>query len=178
LREKTRRLALCGLLSALAEVCLLLGGIVPAAVYCCPILSMLALLPVREEFGPRTVLTAYAAVALLGLLLVPDKEPACVYLLMGWYPAAQPYLDRLSVRPLRIAVKLAVFCAAVAGPYALLLAFLWPDAAAVEFGGCSRGFLLLFLLLGCAVFLLTDLTLHRMAALWRNKLRRRWFRGV
>lgn len=53
MRARSRRMALCGVLCALAEVFLLLGGLIPAALYACPILAMLSLLPVREECGPR-----------------------------------------------------------------------------------------------------------------------------
>ena len=69
MRGQSRRVALCGVLCALAEVFLLLGGLVPAALYACPILAMLALLPVREECGVRFALVSWAAVGLLALLL-------------------------------------------------------------------------------------------------------------
>ena len=101
MREKTRKLALCGMLCALAAVFLLLGSVIPAALYCCPILAMAALLPVREEFGTKLALTAYAAVAILGLLLAADRELAGVWLFWGWYPAVQPALDRIRPRALQ-----------------------------------------------------------------------------
>ena len=49
----SRRMALCGMLTALAVVILLLGGLLPLATFCAPVLAMAALLPVLEECGPR-----------------------------------------------------------------------------------------------------------------------------
>lgn len=41
----SRQMALCGVLSALAVVFLLLGSVIPAATFCAPILAMIALFP-------------------------------------------------------------------------------------------------------------------------------------
>lgn len=87
---RARPLALCGVLAALATALLALGGVLPGMVFCAPILAMGALLPVLEELGPKAAGTAYAAVAILALLLVPDRETAFVYLFFGWYPILRP----------------------------------------------------------------------------------------
>ena len=106
MRGQSRRVALCGVLCALAEVFLLLGGLVPAALYACPILAMLALLPAREECGVRFALVSWAAVGLLALLLCPDKELAGVYLALGWYPPLQGRFEAIRPKLLRAAAKL------------------------------------------------------------------------
>ena len=86
MREQSRKVALCGVLCGLAVVVLLLGGLFSLAVYCAPLLAMAVLLPVLEEYGPGTAGAAYGAVAILALLLVPDREAALVYVFFGWYP--------------------------------------------------------------------------------------------
>ena len=48
---RARPLALCGVLAALAVALLCLGGVIPAAMLCGPILAMVVLLPVLEELG-------------------------------------------------------------------------------------------------------------------------------
>lgn len=171
MRRKTRQLALCGVLCALAEMVLLLEGIVPAALYCCPILAMAVLLPVREECGTRLALTAYAAAAILALLLAADKELAGVYLFWGWYPAAQPYLDRIRPAALGLLLKLALWNLSTAALYALLLFVFQLEAVAAEFAEASALLLAAMLAMANLVFLLTDLLLHRFAGLWRRKLR-------
>ena len=78
MKGTTRLLALCGVLTALGVVLLCLGGIVPFALYICPILASIALLPVRSR--PRHAWCCYGAIALLGLLLCPDKEVSLLFL--------------------------------------------------------------------------------------------------
>lgn len=175
MRRNTRRIALCGLLSAMAVAVMLPGGVIPAAQYCCPILAMAVLLPIRIEFGPRTMLTAYAAVSILALLLSADKESAFVYLFLGWYPAEQSYFYRLRPRAVRLVAILAVFNGCVLAMYALLVHVFLPETA-VEFSGYSAAFAAVLMVLGNVAFLLTDFLLVRLGRLWKSKLRRRWFR--
>ena len=53
---KSRQIALCGMLNALAVVLLSFGGLIPIATYCAPLLAMAVLLPVLEEYGGRMAL--------------------------------------------------------------------------------------------------------------------------
>ena len=105
--EASRRMALCGVLSALTLLFLCLGSLFPFATFCCPILAMLCLLAVVEEFGTKSALTCYLAAALLAALLAPDKEAALLFAFLGWYPALRPHIDsRVRHTALRLAVKL------------------------------------------------------------------------
>lgn len=176
LRKAAQKLALCGMLTALAVVCLLLGGLIPIALYCCPILAMLCLLPVREEYGAGAALAVYAAAAVLAVLLVADKELAFVYVFFGWYPAAQPRLDQIRLRALRTALMLLLLNGAGAALYALLIFVLRLDGVTQELSGSAPWFLALLLVMGNIIFLLTDPMLRRMALLWWHRLRRRLFR--
>lgn len=99
MRKATKELALCSMLAALSVVVLCLGGIVPFAVYACPMLASGALLLVREECRPSYAWCCWAAVAILALLLGPDKEASALYLFLGWYPLLQPKLEAIR-RPL------------------------------------------------------------------------------
>jgi hypothetical protein len=176
LHHAAHRMALCGILCGLAEVLLLTSGLIPVAIYCGPLLAMFVLLPVREEYGSRASLTAWLAVGLLGIFLVPDKELAGVFLFFGWYPAAQPYLDRLPARPLRILCKLAVCGAAMAALYLLLIFVFQLNAVVEELIQSSPAMLAAMAALGAVTILATDEALRRIGFLWRFKLRRRFFR--
>ncbi len=177
MKARSRRAALSGVLCALAEVLLLLGGLVPAALYACPILAMLALLPLREEYGPNAALTAWAAVSLLALLLCPDKELAGVYLALGWYPPLQSRFDAIRPRLLRSAAKLAAFLLCTCVLYAALVFLFQLESVVRELAEATPLLLLLLLLTGCLVFLLTDVLLRRFASLWRKTLRPRFLRS-
>lgn len=169
----SRQMALCGVLSALAVSLLLLGSVIPAATFCAPLLAMAALLPVREECGPRAAGTAWAAASLLGLLLAADRELALVYLFFGWYPVVRPRIAKISSRLGRLAWKLVICNGAILLLYGLLRKVLGLTADLEEAG---RGFPALLLALANAVFLLADRALERLTLLWQRKLRSRFFR--
>lgn len=168
----SRQMALCGLLSALAVVILLLGGAVGIGTFAAPVLAMAALLPVLEECGPKAAGTAYGAVTALALLLVPDRELALVYAGFGWYPILRPRVAGLPSRLLRTAARLVICNAVILVLYGLLLRIMGLTA---DLAGASRIMNAALLVLGNVVFLLLDVVLARMTWLWRRKLRRRFF---
>ncbi len=174
--QKSHRIAFCGMSAALGTVLLLLGGLIPGATYCAPVLGMLPLLPVLEEYGRRPALGVYGVTAALALLLTPDKEMAGVYLFLGYYPVLRPALERLHSRLVRLVCKLAVFNAAVLALYFLLLCVLGLDMLETEFMEYSTPFLMILLGGGNLVFLLLDRALGQLMLLWRYRLRRLFFR--
>ena len=177
LRENSRRVALCGILAALSVVFLSAGGILPLATFCCPILAMLCLLPVLEEYGSRSALLLYAAVSFLGLLLCPDKEVALLYAFLGWYPSARPAINRqFGSKPVNILVKLLLFAAAVSAMYALAICLLGMTYLAAEYAAEGRLLLALTVALAFVVWLLFDKVLLRFTLLYRRKWRGRLFR--
>ena len=174
MREQSRKVALCGVLCGLAVVVLLLGGLFSLTVYCAPLLAMAVLLPVLEEYGPGTAGAAYGAVAILALLLVPDRETALVYVFFGWYPLLRPRIAALPSLPVRLVCRLGVCGLSMFLLYGVTIRLLGLTAVTEELGG---GWLTAALaVMGCAVFLLLDLALGRLTVLWRRKLRRRFFR--
>lgn len=101
------RVAFCGVLAALMIAVMLLGTMIPTTTYICPALAGVLLLPVVWEFGFRTGALLYLAVALLSLILSPNKEAALFFvLLFGWYPLLRPKLQHLRRKPWRIILKL------------------------------------------------------------------------
>ncbi len=171
MRASARRTAWCGLLAAVSVVCLMMGSLIPAALYACPILAMAALLPLREQFGRSAALTTYSIVSLLALLLVPDKELALLYVFFGWYVPLQPFLDRLRPRPLRIAAKLALSNLAMLTLYGLLIFVFQLQSVLEELEGLNTLWLLILLLSANSLFVLTDILLHRLARKWNTRFR-------
>lgn len=170
----SRQIALSGIFSALAVVFLMLGGVIPGATFCAPVLAMAALLPVLEECGPRAAGTAWLAGAVLALILDPDREAAMVYLCFGWYPLLRPHIARLPSRLMRLAAKLAV----CSGTGALLYGFLLRLMGLTEALESASGWLAAVTLITANItFLLVDLALGRLTLLWRHRLRRRFFGG-
>ena len=161
---KSRETALCGLLCALAVICLLLGGSLGIGTFAGPVLAMAVLLPILEEYGIKTAAAAYGAAALLALLLVPDRETALVYVFFGWYPLLRPTLGRLPSRPLRLLLKIALCCAVIAVLYGLVLRLMGLTADLLD---AVRWMNLLLLLLANVTCLVMDRALERLTFLWQ-----------
>lgn len=168
----SRKIALCGILAALAIVLLLLGGFVPFAVYCCPMLAMLLLVPLMEECSVKICICWYLAVSLLALLLTPDKETAFVFVFLGWYPIARRLLGKLPKLP-RIIGKLLLFNVAVFAMYAMMIFLFRMEAVAAEFQSAGLPVLIMLLVLANVLFLVFDILLGRMTVYFHKRKGRR-----
>ena len=149
-----KELALGGMFTALGVVLLCLGGVVPLALYACPILASAVLLPVRERCRKQVAWSCYAAIALLGTLLGPDKEASMLH-----------------SRALRLSTKLLLAVFAVGVDYLFLLFVLRLDAVTQELAGTAPALLWATCALGLALFFLYDLTLSRLTLLYRRRRR-------
>ena len=97
--SNTKAIALGGVLAALALCILCLGSLIPVNTYVSPMLCALLLQVVLNLCGRRLASAWFGAVAILGLLLCPDREAAGVFLFLGEYPIVKQLLDgkKLSV---------------------------------------------------------------------------------
>ena len=158
-----RSIALGGVLAALAVVLMLLGGIVPLAVYLCPMLASLLLTALLPRL-PRGLCWAwYAAVSLLAVLLCADKECAFVFVFLGYYPIVRPAFSRLP-RALRAVCKLLLFNLAAAAMYGLLIFVFKLEAVVQEAKTLGLWMLAATVLLGNVAFVFFDLVLARLSA--------------
>lgn len=170
-KNSAEQIALCGTLAALAVVIMTLGGMIPVATYCCPLLACFLLIPVLDSCGQKNAWVWYAAVAILSLLLSPDKEAAGVFLFLGYYPICKPAFDKLP-KFLRWSCKALLFNAAVVILYALLIWVMGMDALAEEFREAGTVMLAVMLLMGNVIFLLVDFLLKRLTILYKMKKRK------
>ena len=170
---KSREIALCGMLNALAVVLMNLGSLVPLATFCTPLLAMLVLLPVLEEYGSKMGWAAWFSVSVLSLLLVTDRETALVYVFFGWYPMVRPKVAAIRSKAVRFGVKLLICNALILTLYGIVLRFL---GLATDLTEATKVMNAILLALGNVVFLLLDLVLGRMTLVWRRKLRKRFFK--
>ena len=153
-------MALGGMMAALAMVIMCLGGMIPVATYVCPMLCMLLLQFVLKSCGNRTAWAWYGAVALLSLLMGPDKEAAAVFVFLGYYPILRPALEKLRLKWLW---KGLLFNAAILAMYWLLIHLLGMAAVGEEFREMGKVMLVVLLFMGNLTFFLLDRILARVA---------------
>lgn len=152
------RVALGGVLAALAVVIMSLGGMIPIMTYVSPMLCALLLQVVLELCGVRLAWAWYGAVAILAALLSADKEAAAVFVFLGYYPIVKPKLD---ARRLPWLWKLVLFNVSVGVMYFLLLRLLGMEQLRTELEEFNTVMLVVMLAMGNVTFFLLDILLQR-----------------
>jgi hypothetical protein len=157
-RNSAKEIALGGLMAALAVVIMCLGGLIPFATFVCPMLCCLITKLVLSMCGKRITWAWYGAVAILSVLMAPDKEAAAVFVFLGYYPIVKPWMDQ---RKLRWFWKGLLFNCAILLMYWLLIHIFGMAAIAAEFREMGIILTVLTLLLGNLTFFLLDKVLSR-----------------
>ena len=150
---ETKRVALGGMMAALAVCVMCIGGIIPMATYVSPVICMFILRFVTMSCGKRLAWAWYAATAFLSVLLCADKESAAVFLFLGYYPLLKTWFDR---QPLKWVLKLGFFNAVTAALYAFLIFLLGMDELSAEFRDSGTIVLIITVVLANVVFVFTD----------------------
>lgn len=152
-RRPAYAVALGGVFAALAIVVMALGTLIPVATFVCPVICMLMLQIVLKICGRRTAWAWYGAVAILGLLLAPDKEAGTVFLFLGYYPIVKPKLDRKRASWLW---KGLMFNALIGAMYGLLIGLMGLSEIAEEYAQMGLMLTVVMLILGNFTFFLLD----------------------
>lgn len=168
--NSAKRVALGGVLAALGVTLMWLTALTGLGTYLGPVMVSLTALPLLYGYGARDALLCYLTVSVLSLLLISDKEQACIYaFVIGWYPAAKPRFDRLP-RWKRRAAKFAAFNAVTGALYWVLLQVIGMDVGAVT-PALSVG----LLAMGNVTFGLYDQMLTRITPIYFARFHRRLF---
>lgn len=157
-RTPASNVALGGILAALALVLMNLGTLIPVATYTCPMLCALILELVRRICGSRIAWAWYGAVAILSVLMAPDKEAAAVFVFIGYYPVVKPKLDGKKGKWIW---KALLFNTSILTMYALLLYLFGLEGLVEDFSGMGAGMTAVLLILGNVTFCLLDKLLER-----------------
>lgn len=160
MRTQTRKIAFGGMFAAVALVIMNLGGLIPVATFACPMLCMLILAFVTRMCGNRIGWAWYGAVAILSLLLAPDKEAAAVFAFLGFYPILKPSFDRMK---LGVFLKLLLFNVLILLMYWLLIHLFGMDQIAAEYRELGTVMTVIMLVLGNVTFFLLDKVLTRFS---------------
>ncbi|MBD5094626.1 MAG: hypothetical protein HDT26_10165 [Subdoligranulum sp.] len=172
--NESHRIALAGVFGALSLTFMLVGGILPLATFAAPAIAGILIMPVAIEFGRKTGWLLYAAIGLLSLLLVSDREMSLIFLFFfGFYPLLKTNLERLHTRAARCLAKFAVFNLCVVGMYALILLVFPIPAISSEFAEMGWGFAGVLLAAGNATFAVYDAAVARLVSLYCTRLRPR-----
>lgn len=146
-------MALGGVMASLAVVIMSLGGLIPVATFVCPMLCMLLITVIFRRCGSRIAWAWYGAVAILSLLIGPDKEAAAVFAALGYYPIIKPFFDG---QKLKWVMKVVYFNVVILALYWLLLHLFGLAQLVEEFAEMGFWMTLVTLLLGNVTFIMLD----------------------
>lgn len=170
--KKTSLTALGGVITSLSLAVMFLVGMIPGFTYIVPAFSSLLLIPILEEEENKAfTLLVYAAVSVLSLLTVPDKEISLLYVFFfGYYPVVWSLLEGTN-KILSWILKLILFNSSMILIYKLLkYIFLIPIEEMETFGKWTP---LLLLLMGNVVFILFDKVLDGLFFVYMKKYHER-----
>ena len=145
-------------MAALAIVIMCLGGLIPFATFVCPMLCCMITKLVLSMCGKRIAWAWYGAVAILSVLMAPDKEAAAVFVFLGYYPIVKPWMDKLKLSWLW---KGLLFNCAILLMYWLLIHILGLSEIANDYEEAGTVITVVMLLLGNVTFFMLDLVLGR-----------------
>ena len=177
MKQKTKPIAFGGVLSGLAVVLMFLTGIFPFAEYNLPAMAGALLIVMVIEYGYRNALLCFFSVAVLSLLIGPNKEAAVLFAgFFGYYPILKGILEKLKQRQVEWLLKLSVFNAAVAISYFVIIRLFGITEVPEDFGAFGKWGTAAFWLAGNGVFILYDIVLTRFIGIYYSYFKPRFFK--
>lgn len=170
--KPAKKIAFCGILTALSFVLLLATGVFPFASYAVPAFCGLLLIPIIIEFGAKQALLVFASVSILSILFAPDRQAAISYIfLLGYYPIVKSYLEKMSIRAVEYLCKATVCIFAEIAVFLLSSVFIGMETVKA---------MPIYLYIGVGVlififFFIYDWCVTVTAQLYQQKLKPRFF---
>lgn len=182
--KRSTRIAYGGIISALSLVAMFFTGVFPFAEYALPAVSGVFLVVLVIEFGFKAALIAFAAVALLSIVITPNKEAVVLFIaFLGYYPIVKGKIETLRTKavpwakPVQWVLKFALFNAAAIVSYAFMIYVLGMTEIMEDFAVFKLGIWIL-LLLGNAVFLIYDIAATRLVSLYIYQIKPKYLRRL
>ena len=159
MKSQSKKIALGGIFGALALVIMCLVGLIPIATYVCPMICAIICNIVFQFTGARIAWAWYGAVAILSMLIAPDKEAAFIFVFLGYYPIIRRYFPK---NILGIVLKILFFNVVICLVYGILIYLLGLNNLQAEFMEFGWIGLVILMILGNVCFFMLDFLLGRM----------------
>lgn len=167
--ERTRRLAMCAMMSALGIVVLYLGSVIEVLDISMAVIASVFVIFAVIEYGKAAPWAIYGVTGILSAILLPQKLPAAMYILFfGFYPIIKARIEKLRSRLAQWAIKEVVFnvCLIVLMLISRYMLYLDADGLFV--------FEAVFFLLANGTFVIYDIALTRLISLYIFRLRKKF----
>ena len=144
------------------------GNIFQAASQAMPAIAGVIGVIIVIEIGVKWAFAAYFVSAALTFILGINEAGMLFALFFGYYPIIKSIIEKIRVRVIKYIVKFALFNAAMIASYAILIAVF----SLVALGFDTMLFAWITLAIGNIFFILYDICISRIAALYCVKYRK------
>ncbi|MBR6361429.1 MAG: hypothetical protein IKS04_06495 [Clostridia bacterium] len=169
--KQSSKCAIGGIVASLSLVLMISVAVVPFLTYALPAIAGAMMIFAVIEINRKWAFGIYAAVSILGLFLVPDKEVAVMYLaFFGYYPIIKSLLESKCGRVLEWALKLISFLSTMVISYYLMIKFMGVTIDEMDTWG--KWAVPILLGMGTFAFVIYDLALTRLVFLYDLKWRK------
>jgi len=166
-RDRTRRVAVCAMLSALGVVMLYLGSMIEVVDISMAVIASLLCVFAVIEYGGAYPWLVFAVTSVISMLMLPNKTPAAMYVVFfGFYPILKEKLER-KPKVISWIFKELIFNAALALMIVLVLFVFTMGEVKVE-----TYLVVLLAVLAELMFVLYDIALTRLISLYLFRLRK------
>lgn len=173
--KQSSKCAIGGIVAALSLVLMIMVAVVPFMTYALPAVAGALTVFMVIEVDKKWAAGVYAAVAILGLFLVPEKEVAVMYLaFFGYYPILKALIESKKKSVIGWILKLLTFEATMVGSYWLMIKFMGVTIDEMDEYGLWA--IPILLGIGTFAFILYDIALTKMVWVYNKKWRKHFKR--
>lgn len=166
--KQSSKCAIGGIVAAISLVLMISVAIIPFLTYALPAVAGLFIVFVVIEIDKKWAFGVYCTVAILGMLLVPDKEVAVMYLaFFGYYPIIKALIEAKIPTAIGWILKVLTFVATMSVSYYLMIRFMGVTIDETEDFGMMAYPLLLGM--GTVAFVMYDIALTGMISVYLKK---------
>ena len=169
--KQSSKCAVGGIVAALSLVLMISVAIIPFMTYALPALAGAFIVFVVIEIDKKWAAGVYAAVAILGIFLVPEKEVAVLYLaFFGYYPIFKAVIESKTGTAVGWILKILTFEITMIVSYWLMIKFMGITIDEMdEFGVWAIPMLLG---LGTFAFIMYDIAISKLVILYLKRWRK------
>ncbi len=176
--QKTKTVALCGIVSGMSLVAMMLTGVFPYAEYALPAFAGLLLVIVALESGFGAAGVCFAATAILAAILVPNRQAAVLFIsFLGYYPLLKGKLEQQQNRIVEWICKVGLFNVAMVASYLVMTVILGMQEMTELVMNFEYGVLILVLAAN-VIFIIYDFGVSQAIGFYMQQIRTKIFRKM